>query len=865
MLQQEAPERKGRSVISLFASMSQLIQAARRLALAAGLAAASAAPALAQQLRPAGTGGVPALDRALRMLDQNRRVLVIGAHPDDEDTELLTYLARGTGADAAYLSLSRGEGGQNLIGSELGESLGLLRTEELLAARGVDGAHQFFTRAFDFGFSKTLDETLRFWPRDTLLADVVRVIRRFRPQVLVSIFSGTPRDGHGQHQAAGVVARAAFDLLRDSTWGPRKLYRSTRFDTAGTTVVLASGVLDPVAGQSYHQLAMAARSLHRSQDMGRLQDMGASATRLMLVEDLTGHGAGGVFAGVDTALAPSLARYAALVDSARALLTPSAPERVVPVLAAALAELRRSAPPAFRAEKEPVLEEALATAAGVVADAIGDDARLVAGEEFSVVTALWDGDTPAGGARATLDSAAVDAPAGWSARDTGPTAAPTAGGFFSAGSRGVAARRFAVTVAPPPDAPLSEPYFLARPRQGALYDWSGAPADDRGEPFGPPPVFARLFTTIAGEPVALRREVSYRWDDEVRGEQRRPLFVVPAVGVEISPAEMTWPVAATAARTVTVTLTNGRRARTAGTVRLELPVGWPAAAPLPFALDGEDSQKSYAFEVRPPRGVRPGAYSVRAVATADGVEYDRATELVDYPHIRPVAFVRRATLRVEMADLALPALARVGYVRGAADLVPEALQSVGVPVVVLTGDDLEKGDLSRYDAIVVGSRAYQTDPGLVAANGRLLDYARQGGRLIVQYQQYPFVRGGYAPYPFTIANPHDRVTDETAPVRVLDPASPLFRRPNAIGAADWDGWVQERGLYFAHTWDPAYRPMLESGDNGEQLDGGLLAAHLGRGLYVYTGLAFFRELPANVPGAYRLFANLLALRPQDLP
>lgn len=839
--------------------------AARRLALAVWLVAAAAqGPAarglVAQQLRPAGTGGIAALDRALRTLDQNKRVLVIGAHPDDEDTELLTFLARGTGTDAAYLSLSRGDGGQNLIGSELGESLGLLRTEELLAARGVDGAHQYFTRAFDFGFSKTLDETLRFWPRDTLLADVLRVIRRFRPQVLVSIFSGTPRDGHGQHQASGVVVRQAFELLRDSTWGPRKLYRSARFDTAGTTVVLASGALDPIAGQSYHQLAMAARSLHRSQDMGRLQDMGPSVTRLMLVEDLTGgRSAGGVFAGIDTSLAAPLTRYSVLIDSARSLLTPSAPARVVPLLAAALVELRRGAPAAFRTSKEPLLEEALATAAGVVADAIADDSRLVAGERFSIVTALWG----AGGEAARLDSAVIEAPSGWDVQPGTPVAAPTAGGFFSAEARGVDARRFAVTVAA--DTPLSQPYFVARPLAGALYDWSGVPDDLRGEPFEPPPVFARLVTTIAGAAVSLRREAVFRYDDEVHGETRRPLFVVPAIGVEISPSETVWPVAAEETRSVTVTLTNGMRGRAAGEVRLELPDGWPGVPSQAFALEGEDTQRSYTFELAVPRSVPAGRFTVRAVALLGGVRYDRASELVDYPHIRPVPYVRSATLRIERADLVLPRLARVGYVRGAADQMPEALQSVGVPLVVLAPADLEKGDLSAFDVIVIGSRAYQTEPSLVAANGRLLDYVRQGGRLIVQYQQYPFVRGGYAPFPFTIANPHDRVTDEMAPVTVLDPSSSLFTNPNAIGAADWDGWVQERGLYFAHSWDSAYRPMLEMGDNGEKLDGGLLVARLGRGLYVYTGLSFFRQLPANVPGAYRLFANLLALRPSDVP
>jgi LmbE family N-acetylglucosaminyl deacetylase len=863
MLQCRAPERKGRGLISLFASMNDIAFAWRRVALAACVAAGVAPAARAQLLAPAGTGGIAALDRALRGLDQNKRILVIGAHPDDEDTELLTFLSRGSGADVAYLSLTRGEGGQNLIGRELSETLGLLRTEELLAARGVDGAHQFFTRAIDFGYSKTLDETLRFWPQDTLTADVLRVIRRFQPQVLVSVFSGTPRDGHGQHQAAGVTAQRVFALLRDSTWGPRKLFRATRFDTAGTTAVLASGALDPVAGQTYHQLAMASRSLHRSQEMGRLQDVGASQTRLGLVEDLTGRPGSdrvgsGVFAGVDTALAAGLSRYAELIDSARTLLTPREPSRIVPLLAAALVELRREAPPEFRARKEPVLEEALATAAGVVADAIANDGHVVEGQPDSIVTSLWAG----GGREAPLDSASIEAPPGWTVQLGGAGSPPSAGGPFAAQARGIPARRFAVTA--PAGAPLSAPYFLARPPAGALYDWSGVPDDLRGEPLQPPLVFARLETTIAGVHVTLRREVLYRYNDEARGEVRRPIFLVPALGVEMSPSEMVWPTASSAGRAVTVTLTNGRCERTAGEVRLEAPAGWPAIQPQPFLLEGKGASRSYTFEVFAPRGVAPGSYTLRAVASTGGADYDRATFLVDYSHIRPVAYVRDAALKIEMADLTLPRLARVGYVRGAADVVPEALQGVGIPVNVLSASDLEKGDLARFDAIVVGSRAYETDPALVASNGRMLDYARQGGLLIVQYQQYPFVAGRFAPFPLTIARPHDRVTDETAPVTVLEPGSPLFRAPNVIGAADWDGWVQERGLYFAHTWDAAYRPMLEMGDGGERLHGGLLVAHLGSGLYVYTGLSFFRQLPAGIPGAYRLFANLLALRPADV-
>lgn len=472
MLQRAAPERKRLRLVSLFASMDNITSALCRVGVAACLAAAAVPGLRAQPLAPAGTGGLVALDRALRGLDQNKRVLVIGAHPDDEDNELVTFLSRGTGAEVAYLSLSRGEGGQNLIGSELGEGLGLLRSEELLSARSVDGAHQYFTRAFDFGFSKTLEETLRFWPHDTLLADVVRVMRRFRPQVVVSIFSGTPRDGHGQHQAAGVVAREAVELLRDSTWGPRKLFRTARFDTSGTSAVLASGALDPVAGQSYHQLAMFSRSFHRSQEMGRLQDIGGSFSRVGLIEDLTGAGSApgaGLFTGTDTSLAPGLARYAALIDSARVLLSPEHPERIVPLLAAALGELRSAAPLEFRARKEPVLEEALANAAGVIADAVANDEHVVAGDSLMVLTYLWGARAPA-----SLDTAVVEAPEGWRVGPGGPAPAP-ARGPFSATPRGIVSRAF--WVGAPPDAPLSNPYFLARPLNGALYDWSGVPDD----------------------------------------------------------------------------------------------------------------------------------------------------------------------------------------------------------------------------------------------------------------------------------------------------------------------------------------------------------------------------------------------------
>ena len=815
-----------------------------------------AAGASQGQLSPSGTGGVAALAGTLRQLGSNKRVLMIGAHPDDEDTQLLVLLSRGMGAQAAYLSLTRGEGGQNLIGPELGPELGIIRTEELLAARELDGARQFFTRAYDFGFSKSVEETFRFWPRDSILKDVVDIIRRFRPQIIIAVFSGTPADGHGHHQVSAILARQAFDLLRDSTWGPQKFYRSTRGDPAATTLTLPVGTLDPILGQSYFQVAMASRSRHRSQDMGQLQRPGPATSGVALLATRTGtgglgSGTGGaetsIFAGVDTAI--RVTGYAALIDSARAVLTPWRPSTTLPYLVRAL-RLVGTADTVQRA----LLERAIATAAGVAIDGTADDGIVTPGERLQLEVTIWN----TGDSTVRVDSIAVPAPAGWSLERLelgAPTVAPGT----------LLTRRFVLTVAK--DAERTQPYFLRRPRtnRGGLYDWSTASPDVRGLPFEPPPVTARVRLFIGGELVALTREVVYRYRDQAIGEVRRPLFVTRDVDVAIAPDELLWPIdgGSREPRHFTVTVTN--RARGPASVRTAVtpPAGWPPVPPESLAFTREDESKSVLVTVAPPTAdsIKPGAYDLRA-----GSGW---LEIIDYPHIRPRALTRPSVAQIRAARVALPGLSHVGYVRGAADRVPEGLLAIGVPVELIGADSLARGDLSHYDAIVIGSRAYETEPALVANNGRLLDYVTKGGLLIVQYQQYPFVDGGFAPYPLTIARPHDRVTDENAPVTELDPSHAVFHYPNAIGDADWRGWVQERGLYFAHTWDTTYVPVLETHDPPPnppaELKGGLLIAPLGRGTYVYTGLSFFRQLPAGVPGAYRLFMNLLGLKRRNVP
>jgi hypothetical protein len=365
---------------------------------------------------------------------------------------------------------------------------------------------------------------------------------------------------------------------------------------------------------------------------------------------------------------------------------------------------------------------------------------------------------------------------------------------------------------------------------------------------------------VAGVQVPLRREVTYRYRDQAVGEIRRPVRVVPEVEVQLSPERVVWSSTDEAPRTFTVTLRHHGSTAVAGEVSLEVD-GWPTPSARSFTLEAEGQTVSLTFEVRRPGDVVRGAVSVTAVARAeDGRRFDAATRLVEYPHVRPTQYVVPAVSEVRVAPITVPALARVGYVRGAADRVPEALAPLGIPVEILDAPALADGDLSGYDAVIVGSRAYETDTALVRHNDRLLAYARDGGLLLVQYQQYQFVRGGFAPYPLSISRPHDRITDETAPVRILEPDHAVFRRPHAIGPEDWGGWPQERGLYFAGEWDAAYTPLLEMADPGrDPVRGGLLVAPYGSGTYVYTGISFFRSLPAGVPGAARLFLNLLAL------
>lgn len=910
-----------------------------------------AAP-LPPPLETASTGGVAAVDRALARLAAHRRLLVIGAHPDDEDNALLTWVSL-SGGDAAYLSLSRGEGGQNLLGPELGLPLGLLRTGELLAARRIDGARQFFARAFDFGYTRSLDEASLRWPREALLEDAVRVVRRFQPQVIVAIFPPDERAGHGQHQMSAVIAEAAFaaaglpDRYPDLTaaglppWTPSAFYRRA-WNRDEVTHWFSLTAMDPFSGRSMAQVAADSRSHHLSQDMGREQPLGGGLGGLVAIRGAgvasAAEAAPDPFAGVDTRLAalaallevdegrerlearldcierlavslrgrlaavdldaavPDLAVLAHALDGALAYLEAARNSAAEPERLASVISLLR--------EKRAAVGAALLAAAGVAVDAVVDRETLAAyqtgqgdgqaggkaGRQAGAGTAMATLSVWNGGRRAIhLSRVSLAGSPGWQVRarpseGSEPSAAaplldvaylPAEGdwGASAAADAATAAdsvvppsalRHVALEVRIGESAPVTVPYFLypgAGLQSGVdLYDWSAIPESVRGEPFSPPPLVASFELEIADVPLEIAREVVFRIGDQGVGEIRRPVRAVPGVEVTVEPGLVILPLAAAERRQVEVRLRSNLDRPVSG--HLVAGGGLASAAGeegRAFQLEPQGGWSTY-LSIGRPLGAGAGVVSGEIAAVLDsGERFATAAPVVDYPHTRPVAREESSALSLHLLDLRFPALTRLGFVVGASEALPEELESVGLPVERLDARRLA-GDLSGYDAIVVGSRAYETDPQLARVNGRLLEYARSGGLLIVLYQQYGFVRGGLAPFPLDIARPHGRVTDETSPVRLLVPEHRLFHSPNSIGPADWEGWVQERGLYFAASWDEAYMPLLALGDPGQPEErGGLLIAPLGSGTYVYTGLAFFRQLPAGVPGAWRLFANLLAL------
>jgi LmbE family N-acetylglucosaminyl deacetylase len=769
---------------------------------------------------------------------------MIGAHPDDEHSATLAYFARGRSMRTAYLSVTRGEGGQNLLGPEQGDLLGIIRTQELLAARRVDGAEQFFTRAIDFGYSKTPKETLAKWGRERILSDMVWVIRRFRPDVIILCFSGTPRDGHGHHQASAILGKEAFLAAADKTRFPDQLqwvkpWQAKRLvwnvygaSDAPGQIHVDTGDYNPALGYSYMEIAAMSRSMHRSQGMGAMRRRGSSPTSFVPV---AGEPASkDLFDGIDTTWdrVKGGAEVGRVLAEAAKTFEDEHPDRILPLLLEARARIK-DLEGAWAASKLGELDETIALVCGVWLDASADRWAVTPGSQLSIrLTAINRSSVPV-----TLAGVSV---AGDVLSDHRPLP-------FNQ------PEVHDVSVSIEPDHPYSQPYWLVKPHEENFYDTPGHAED----PENPPVETASFVLKIGDQTLTLLRPVVYRYADGSHGEMERPVAVVPPVALEFSQPVVVFP--SVQPKRIEV-LIKSNIANANGHVRLEPPAAWrvePAVKSFKLADAGDEA--TLVFELTPRDG--PACGQIRAVASIGGRDVSSGMHVISYSHFPPQVVFPPSSATLVRADIHILAK-HIGYVMGAGDQMPEALRQLGCDVTLLTADDLATGDLSGFDAILTGVRAYNVRPDLVANQHRLLDYVSRGGTLVVQYNVLDrhtpadtLARIG--PYPIHIGR--DRVSVEEAPVTFTNPDDALLRAPNRITPADFDGWVQERGLYFASDWDPRYKTLFESHDPGEAPHpGGTLYTRYGKGAYVFTAYSWFRQLPAGVPGAFRILANLLS-------
>jgi LmbE family N-acetylglucosaminyl deacetylase len=826
--------------------------------------------------------GANALGELIAGLGVSARVLVIGAHPDDEDTRLITWLQRGHHVDVAYLSLTRGDGGQNLIGNELGEALGVIRTQELLAARRVDGARQYFTRAYDFGFTKSAEEAYTHWPHDALLNDVVTVVRAFRPQIIVSVFSGTPADGHGQHQIAGLLAREVFDAAADSVkfpasktqglpaWAPLKFYQSTSFFGSASTLTYNAGEYSPLLGRSYAEIAGESRSQHKSQGFGVFQRKGYSPGSVRREKVRAGVAAPAdpsqeksIFDGVDTTLgrlgeALQTAESRAKVDSVRQSLAAiqrsydsSNPAGIVNELAresrlveslwvTARCTEARCARRLAREDAETsgwsALErsyDALTAATGLAVEANAERDLVALGDSVPVKVTVYNRGT------VPITVTELSVARARSAKLPGAAIAPDSSHVFEMKVVGDS---------------ISRPWWLERGRDGDMFV-EPPETQDEGTRDRPPTVTVRF--DVAHAHAQTNVPIVYRFADPVRGEVHRPLAIAPAISLTLARTVELAPANSPINRALRVHLRYAGTAPRTATVRLTLPAGLTAdsaSRTVSFAKFGAASDLDFYL-----RGQLPaGRHTIKVVAESGGQTFAQGYVPIEYEHIQPQRMYRPSALEVQSVGVKLPPGLTVAYIPGVGDNVAPMLEQLGVPLTVLDPSTLATTDLSKFTTVVIGTRAYESSPALVASNRKLLDWARQGGTMVVQYGQFEMATPGIMPYPVTLSRPAARVTVETAPVKILAPDDPLLTSPNKIGPKDFEDWVQERALYMPSTFAPNYKPLLGMNDPGEpENDAAILVAPLGRGTYVYTTLSLFRQLPAGNPGAAKLFANLL--------
>lgn len=789
----------------------------------------------------------------LQKLNVLGRVLYVAAHPDDENTTLISLWSNGLLYDAGYLSVTRGDGGQNLLGSELREKLGVIRTQELLAARRVDHGRQFFTRAVDFGFSKNPEETLRFWDHDKILSDVVWIIRRFRPDVVVTRFSSEDRMTHGHHTASAILATEAFPIARDpkkfsdqlalvKTWQPKRLVWNTSpffftnrkipFDPTGLTTLEAGGY-NALLGKAYTEMAAASVSMHKSQGVGSPARRGQ---RTEYFKPLAGEPmSGGLFDGVDTSWkrVSNSQAVAAKISKVIADFRPDNPPASVPGLLDIRDELDRIKEDDWVPQKRAEVDQIIAACLGLHVEASTETPVVSPGQDLPIkIEAI------------NRSNVAVD----WVSYRAGSSQATQVGESLPADK--LITKEFKAPI--PPEKKYSQPYWLRQP--ATVGTFTVEDQDLIGRPTNPPHFPGEITIKLAGHEITYALDTKYRHVEPIAGEVRDDLVIAPPVFANFVDPVLVFPNANTKTVRVRVLASDGP---VKGDVHLSAPNGWSVSpSAIPVDLKNANAEKDVEFSVHPP--TNPGEGNLKAVVTVGGQSFSFAREKIAYPHIGVHILMPPAEAKLVRANIDTNGHL-IGYVPGAGDDIPAALQQIGYTVKQLGEGDFAPENLRQFSAIVLGVRIFNSQDRIGTWLPALVDYAKGGGVVLVQYNTTADLKStDFGPYPLQLSR--GRVTDETAEVKMLAPEHPVLNTPNKITAHDFDGWVQERGLYFPDKWDPAWTAILSSHDPNEKpLDGGLLVAKVDKGYFVYTGYSWFRQLPAGVPGAYRIFANMVSL------
>jgi len=788
---------------------------------------------------------------ALEKLNVLGTVLYIGAHPDDENTAFLSYSSSGMLLRTGYLALTRGDGGQNLIGNEQGELMGVLRTQELLQARRIDGAKQFFSRAIDFGYTKSPEETFEFWNHDKLLSDVVWVIRKFKPDVLVTRFPGTGEGGHGQHTVSAILAKEAFKLAGDSTafpeqlkyvdvWSPKRIFwnswgrgLNSRGISPDTITSANLGGYNPLLGKSYTEIAAISRSMHKSQGFG---SSGWRANRYDYFLPLEGdESVKSLFQDIDITWnrVKGGEEVSSLINEAINKYDDENPSAIVPILLKTYKKISGLGNNYWSQVKGKEVLNLIKACSGIWLEATTNQRIYTPGDEFNVSTGIVNRSK----LPFILDGVFINNQVGDSVLhkklDEGEMI------------------KVDKDVDLPDNEDITQPYWIKEDPVGAMFQIPDQTM--RGQAENQPPLTAFFRLSIDDTRLVLSTPVRFRENDPVRGEIYNPIAIAPPVTANFENNLFLF--TSQKSDEVRVTLKNHKQ-KSKGELQLVVPEGWKVQpASVDFQLDNLNEEKQFVFTIIPPENESQTELS--AEVKIDGKTYTKSMVTIDYPHIPIQTVFPSAKVKLLRLNIGEKVVSRIGYIMGSGDDIPKYLRELGFTVDLLTDAELTNGNLSNYDAIIGGIRVYNTNERMAVYQEKILDYVKNGGTYVAQYNTS---RGLVVnPGPYNLQLSRDRVTEEDAKVKFLLPNHPLLNFPNRISEKDFDGWIQERGLYFPNVWDNNYDALLEMNDTGESpKDGSLLYAKYGKGIYVYTGLSFFRELPAGVPGAYKLFVNLIS-------